>query len=408
MISFGSALFIAACTLLLSTTRLGRETASAPGLLLAAGAAVSLAYRALDLPFAAAEFVAAAAEAGLAALAFVSAAQFRVSRLAAQCPSAFRLTLGGAPLFMMACSLAAFILLPQLTMASALLLGGALMLNGAAFDRRAVINTPAPAEIKAAVRLESAAIIALGAPVAILLAANASAAASGEPAAGPLWRESHSVLKGFILGGAAGLVIAMAVNRVRARERARAQRIDGGVLALGAVAVFAASAPLGANPVVAALAAGLLWGEETRALTTTRLRLRRIVEQGVTPVAYFAFGALFAPRILQADMLSVVFALAAATVMRAGPRLAILQSPALPRESQAFLAWFGGAPGAASALFLITLLGDPALIGQDSVLTIGALAVAAGVVAARLTSRPLVNGFLRAQAGARKRRRFAV
>ena len=407
MIALGSAAFVAVTILILSTTRLGRKAAASPALLLIAGATVSLLYRGFGFATASVELVAGAAEAGLAALAFVSATQFRVSRLAGQCPTAFRLTLGGAPMFLFACGLAAFILLPQLNLASALLLGGALMLNGAAFDRRAVIDTPAPAEIKSAVRLESAAIIALGAPVAILLAANATAAAANEPAAGPLWQASLGVFKGFALGGAVGLLVAMAGNRLRRKDKNKAQRVDSVYIMLAALGVFCVSGFVGANGIVAALALGLLWGEETKALQTTRLRMRQIVEQGVAPATYLAFGCLFAPRVLQADLLSIVFALAAVTVMRAAPRLAILQTKDLPKESQVFLAWFGGAPGAASALFLIMLLGNAALTNQEGVLTVGALAVTAGVIAARLTSKPLANAYLRQQALARKRRMFA-
>ncbi|MEL7488605.1 MAG: cation:proton antiporter, partial [Pseudomonadota bacterium] len=185
------------------------------------------------------------------------------------------------------------------------------------------------------------------------------------------------------------------------------QTTEQAVIAGAAIGVFLAAPLIGAEPIVAAFAAGLLWGEDTNARQSARLRLRRVVEQGVAPATYFAFGCLFAPRILQADLLSIVFALAAVTVMRAGPRLAVLQSSTLTKESQAFLAWFGGAPGAASALFLIMLLGNPALNDQDGILTVGALAVFVGVIAARLTSRPLANAYLRASAAAAKRRMFA-
>ena len=36
------------------------------------------------------------------------------------------------------------------------------------------------------------------------------------------------------------------------------------------------------------------------------------------------------------------------------------------------LAWFGGAPGAASALFLISLFDAASIVTQDAVLTVGA------------------------------------
>jgi hypothetical protein len=174
----------------------------------------------------------------------------------------------------------------------------------------------------------------------------------------------------------------------------------------GALA-FALSPFLGAEALVAAAAAGLLWGEETDSAATTRLRLRRYSDRAIAPLAYFGFGLALAPRLLQADMLAIVFALSAVTIMRAGPRLAILQTPALTKECQMFLAWFGGAPGAASALFIMTLLGNPALYDADAAIMVSSLAVLFGVAAARLTSRPLTQHFLRQSARARQQRRFA-
>ncbi len=347
------------------------------------------------------EWVAAGADALLAALAFAAASQFRISRLASVCPASFRLTIGGAPLFLIICGLAAFILVPQLTLSAAMLLAGALTLNGAAFDRRAVTDAPAHAAIKAAVRLESAAILALGIPAAVLLEAVATAAPQDMPLITPLFEASRAVLVGFALGGSFGLAAAFFGNRLKKKQKI------GLLPILAGAGAFMAAPLLGAHPVIAAAAAGLLWGEQSTALVTTRVRLRRLVERIAAPAAYFGFGVLLAPRILQADLLSIVFALAAVTVMRAGPRLASLKKTTLPKESQMFLAWFGGAPGAASALFLISLFDAASIVAQDSVLTVGALAVAFGVIAARLTARPLVKTFLKETALAKKRALFA-
>ena len=116
--------------------------------------------------------------------------------------------------------------------------------------------------------------------------------------------------------------------------------LDGQFAIVAAILMFILGPAIGCDPIVAATSVGLLWGEQTSAASTTRLRIRRYVDRAVTPLAYFGFGAALSPRILQADMLAIVFALAAVTVMRAGPRLAILQTPILrgldlaPRELQ--------------------------------------------------------------------------
>ncbi len=390
----------------IAASALARRAAGAPALLIAGGAILAAIVSLLSIPAPPPDAVAFAAKAALAMLGFASAAQLRVSRLARQCPSSFRLTFGGAPIYFFACSLAAFIMLPQLSIPSAMLVGGALMLNGAAFDRRAVILTPAPAAIKAAVRNESAAIIALGIPFATLLAANATAAMPNEHALGPLMASSFSVLKGFAFGGVAGLGAAAAGAWYR-RRTLQQRSLDGQFAILAGVLLFVLGPVIGADPVVGATAVGLLWGEQTSASSTTRLRIRRYVDRAVIPAAYFGFGALLLPRLVEADMLSVVFAFAAVTVMRAGPRLAILQTPSIPKESQMFLAWFGGAPGAASALFVMMLIGNPALLDADAVLTVTAIAVMFGVAAARLTSKPLARHFMRETLLAKRRRAWA-
>ena len=373
----------------------------APALLLAAGAAVSLVWRTAGAPFAPPEWAAAGADVMLAALGFAAAAQFRITRLAAVCPASFRLTVGGAPVFLIVCGLAAFILIPQLSLAGAFLLAGALTLNGAAFDRRAVTGAPAPATLKAAVRLESAAILALGVPVAVMLEAAATAAPQGMPLVTPVFEAARGFLIAFAVGGSLGLAAAHYGNKLNNKKKAAALAVASGC------AAFLIAPVIGAHAVIAAVAAGLLWGEQTSALSMGRVRLRRSVERVAAPLAYLGFGLALGPRLFEADLLTILFAGAAVTIMRAGPRMAALKKTALSRESQMFLAWFGGAPGAASALFLISLLDAPSIPAQDAVLTVGALAVTLGVFAARLTSRPLVTLFLKQTAVAKKRAMFA-
>lgn len=383
----------------LSRTAAYRRAAGAPGLVLAAGSALALILRITGVAGLPAQFSASAGEALLAALVFGAAAQLRISNLARACPAAFRLSLGGAPLYLLVCGLTAFILVPQLSPAAALVVAATLMLNGGAFDRKAVTQTSAPMAVKAAVKLESAAIVALGAPVAALAAGYG--AASGAGTLKPLLDASFSVFAGFSVGGAFGLLAAR-----RAAKTTQQNPVDYAILAAAASFLFAALG--GFNPVVAAGACGLIWSEEARGPSFRRIRLRRRVEGVVQPAAYFLFAATFATRLFSADLLTVLFAAAAATVLRAGPRLAMLQMSSLAPESQRFLAWFGGAPGAASALFLIDLLDNSTIADHEAVLSVAALAIYAGVIAARLTSRPLANGFLRELAAARKRRTLAA
>ncbi len=409
ILSVAALLVIAA---LLAATRFGRFAAESPGFMVAVGALGALgaiAAGGVSLP---ATAPAALAQAGFAALAFASAAQLRLRRFARRCPISFRLTALGAPLYLLVCALSAYVMLPHLALSSAFLLGVVLMLNGAAFDRGAVSRTPAPIAVKSAVRMESAAVIALGAPVAVLIAGASTASAPGDWP--PTILTLFAVIKGFGLGGGAGLAAALVLNGVfwsSGSSRARgAARRPGEAVFVGASGLLAylAAPSIGADPVVAAASAGLLWGEQTEGGAATRLALRRFAERAVTPLAYIGLGSLAAHRLVQADMLSIVFALSAVSILRLGARLAALQTADCDKESKLFLAWYGGAPGAASALFILTLTANPALKDADTVLTVGVLAVAAGVLAARLTSQPVLKSYLRQSASARRRRRFAL
>ncbi|MEO1151399.1 MAG: cation:proton antiporter [Pseudomonadota bacterium] len=332
----------------------------------------------------------------LSALVFSASIQFRVSRLGIQCPVSFRLCFGGAPIFLIACGLCAFILMPQLSLSAAFLLGGILMLNGSAFDRRAIVNTPAPALVKAGVQFESAVVLSLGLPIAVLLAGGATNAVAGEGALAPLLRASLSVLAAFAIGGTFGLVAALIGNRFR--------RGHGFAVSIVAVLIAVpATWLLGGHPIVAAGATGLIWAEQARTPHQPRLRHRLRTERLVMPLTYFLVGFVLGPRLFNADLLMITFALAMVTIMRVLPRLAALQSATLPRQAQFFLSWFGGTPGVASALFLVTLLDQSNLMDQELILTLGTVCVVTGIFTARLTAQPLAHHYLRGMGVVRER-----
>jgi len=207
-----SAIVLAISLVILSRMKVLMLAAKAPVAMLVLGAAISLIYRSLEGPSAPSLWVAAGADALLGALAFVAAAQFRITRLARACPASFRLTLGGAPLFLLICGLGAFLLEPNLSLGAAFLIAGVLALNGAAFDRRAVADAPAPSVIKGAVRLESAAVLALGLPIALMLEAIETAAPAGAPLATPYYEFAVSACISFAIGGSLGLLSALIGN----------------------------------------------------------------------------------------------------------------------------------------------------------------------------------------------------
>ena len=192
--------------LLTVATRTGimLKLSTRPALILCAGVAAGTAYQVLRLPELHFDLISDLAGAGLAALVFVAGLQFRVSRLGQQSKAALRLATIAAPLFMVTAAIAAFVMLPSMSIWSALLLGGALMLNGAAIDRRAITMSSAPARVKATVELESAAALVFGLPLVIVIELLADAPFSA--VSGMLETGAFHAVTGFAIGGLSGLL----------------------------------------------------------------------------------------------------------------------------------------------------------------------------------------------------------
>lgn len=397
---------IAACLTFATRAGITGKLSTRPAVILCGGVAVGWLYQLLRLPEVPMDPFSELAGAGLAAMVFVAGLQFRVSRLGQQSPAALRLATIAAPLFMVTAAIAAFIMLPSLSIWSALLLGGALMLNGAAIDRRAITMSSAPARVKATVELESAAALVFGLPLVIIIELLADAPFSA--ASGMVDTGAFQAVVGFAAGGIAGLVGGKLCRRFagisRPDDTKHYRRLQ---FAFGAgIAAWLLAPLVGGDPIIAAGAAGLVWSEEGSLSGPRRRELRQKFDHAIKPLAYAVFGVVLGPAILQADILVILFAVGAMTALRIGPRLMALSKIDFTPEQQAFLAWFGGAPGAASALYMIKLMGLSALLDQEMVLVSGVTCIFIAIIGTRLSSRPLASRFVRQNALARKRRYY--
>ncbi len=389
---------------LLALARLGilKSLIKRPAIIVCVSVTIGIAYRFAGLPMSDPEYVSTLADAFLAMLVFAAALQFRLSTLHKHCVAALRLAIIAGPVFLVAASMSAFVLLPSLTIWSALIIGAALMLNGATIDRRIIIDSSVSTEVKSTVAIESAACLAIGLPLVMMIE---TAALTPFGAQGNAFEAGiFDAAIGFTIGGTLGLLGGRAFNWLRRRNpRSRALYFSVGV----GIAAFLFAPMLGGSAIIAAGAAGLIWSEEAHMKSAERLFIFRHLEQLAKPAAYAMFGVILGPRLLFADTLIVFFALSAVTLLRVVPRLVALQPLALPTEERSFLAWFGGAPGAASALYLLGLIDSPAIADQEMVMTIGATSIVIGILGTRLSSRPLAKYFIRRAALARKRRFYA-
>ena len=370
-----------------------RALEAQPALVLGGGVLLGMGLRLISAPEAGPDAVREAARLGLALLAFTGAQQCRLSRVARTSPAALRLAALAAPGLIAVTAAAVFALKPDLGLWSALLVGVALPLGIGAFDERAALGAPLAAETKRAVRVDAGLSVALGVPLAVLIEAVSIA----PPAEADITRMSgFGLFAGAAVGGTIGLLAGRLVP------------VRGGGVPAAPFAAFALAYglayALGFDAVMAGAAAGLLYSEEAPLPGPARSRLFSAGARWCGPPAFFGLGLLMGPVALDADLLVWLAALVPVLALRVALRGAALGGADLPSADRGFLAWFGGGPGAGAALFVLALLGSPSSAAQPDVLVIAALATAAGLIAARLGSGPLVTRQVRAAARARRKR----
>ena len=386
---------LGAAALVALLARLGamRALETRPGLVLGSGVLLGVGLRLTAAPEAGPDAVREAARLGLALLAFTGAQQCRLSRVARASPAALRLAALAAPGLIAVTAAAVFALKPDLGLWSAMLVGVALPLGIGAFDERAALGAPLAAETKRAVRVDAGLGVALGVPLAVLVEAVSIAPPTG---ADITQAPGFALFAGAAVGGTIGLL----AGRLLPVRDAQVPSAPFVAFALAYGLAYA----LGFDAVMAGAAAGLLYAEEAPLLGPVRSRLFSAGARWCGPPAFFALGVLMGPVALDADLLVWLAALVPVLALRVALRGAALGGADLPGADRGFLAWFGGGPGAGAALFVVSLLGSPSSAAQPDVLVIAALATAAGLVAARLGSGPLVTRQVRAAARARRKR----
>ncbi len=333
----------------------------------------------------------------LGVLAFFAAQQCRVSRLPRISPEVYRFATLGIPLNCAVFAATGYLVVPGLDLGGLMIVSGALVLGGALAIDRPLLNAPIEEHTRRAARLESAAVLAVALPIALVLEAGATVPEIALPLdQTPLFE----ALAGFAVGGTAGLL---------AGRLLKLSDVPVPVLPfLVAGAVFAITTAIGFDGTMALAAAGLLYSEEAPLRGTVRTRVWRLAEAMIAPVAIAGFGLILGPLIFGADLLIWVAAAVSLFAARVASRFALLQTLELPAPDRTFLSWFGGAPGIATILALLSLTASPAPLLEESALTYGAVCVIVGLFSARLSSRLLTQRLVHATAAERKRHRFGT
>jgi NhaP-type Na+/H+ or K+/H+ antiporter len=311
-------------------------------------------------------------EVTLALVLFNDATEVPPSTLRDEVPIAGRLLGIGLPLTIVFGVVTAALLLTDLSLAEAAIVGVVLAPTDAALGQAVVGNERVPARIRHALTVESGLNDGLVVPVFGLAVAWAEVELES---GGSILAEfaadlGIAVVVGATLGWVGGRVVVAASQRQWVGTTWRA--VAPAALAL---CCFAAAEWLGASGFIAAFVGGVAFG----AHTCDRFPEIVVFSDGaghlMTMLSFFVFGAaILSPALDDLSVGIVVYAVLSLTVLRILPVAVSLVGSGLGRQTVSYLAWFGPR-GLASIVFASILVIETDLPGAETISLVMAAAV---------------------------------
>jgi sodium/hydrogen antiporter len=334
------------------------------------------------------------AEATLALVLFCDASRIDLRLLRREVGVPLRLLGLGLPLTIALGSLAAAVILDQLTVEEALILGVVLAPTDAALGQAVVTEPRVPGRIRQGLNVESGLNDGICVPLlfaAVAVADVQSEISEGRGAATLLLEEIGFGVAGGVVGGlvVAGIVI-LAGRRDLIAEQWR-QVIPGA----GAALAYGTASALGGSGFIAAFVAGMTFrlalGRDPGALNELTEQVGNVLN-GVT---FVLFGAiLLGPALDEVSWELALYAVLSLTLVRMLPvAIAMLGSRArLP--TLGFLGWFGPR-GLASIVFAVIVVEESNLPHEHLIVLAIYLTVGLSVLVHGLSAGPLADRYAR-------------
>jgi sodium/hydrogen antiporter len=335
------------------------------------------------------ELVKLIAEVTLVWVLFADASGVQPSQLRSNLGTYVRLLGVGLPLTVALGTVAAIVML-DLDLWAALLLGAALAPTDAALGASVMSDARVPVRIRRVLNVESGLNDGIATPVVLVAIAGVAADEGIEGVHGP-GRAVVALLVGLVVGAAVGGIGGTLIRRVRRRGWLSEELAGPAVLALALMA-YTCAVLVDGNGFVAAFLGGLAFGA-----TAGRGGPKEVyfVEQTgglASMVSWLIFGALAVPAIGEWLGWRVVgYAVLSLTVVRMLPVAVSLLGTRMDRLGVAFIGWFGPR-GLASVIFALLALEDLHDAAEQMVATI-ALTVLLSVLAHGFSARPFAGRF---------------
>jgi NhaP-type Na+/H+ or K+/H+ antiporter len=322
-----------------------------------------------------------AGEAALILCLFVDAARIDIGALRGGAGLPTRLLAVGLPLTLVAGTLGALVLFPDLPLLSAILLAILVAPTDAALGVLVVSSPKVPIRIRQALNVESGLNDGLVTPLVLVVVVAGQAEGSGTSGwvVDALAQIGLGVVAGVVVGAGGATLLRFALQRGWVLDGARWVLAP----ALAFLAWFVAM-ELGGNAFVAAFVAGFAATATIGRVSDELLEFGEVGGELLGLAVFFMFGVLV-PSLGPFDLPTVLFAIAALTVLRMVPVALSLVGTRLAPATVAFMGWFGPR-GLASIVLALVAIGD----GAEGPPTLAPVVIAA--VALTVTLSVLTHG----------------
>lgn len=334
------------------------------------------------------------AEVTLVLVLFVDAVAIRVPALRMDLRVPVRMLGIGLPLVVTLGGGVALLLLPELGLVLALLLGALLAPTDAALGQVVVTAEQVPLRLRQSLSVESGLNDGIALPVVTVLLGVAVGEVEGLSPGGIAVELVRVLGLGVAVGAGVGCVGGWLVDRATAADWITPILRQLASLAL-AVGAFAAAEAVGGNGFVAAFVAGLGFGVVARDRCPEISDFAEDEGTLLSLLTFLVFGAtLLGDVVDQLTPRVALYALASLLLVRAVGVGASLLGSGLDRAGVAFLAWFGPR-GLASVLFTILVLEEGAVPPQGLLVTTVAWTVGLSVVLHGVSAHLVVARYAR-------------
>jgi NhaP-type Na+/H+ or K+/H+ antiporter len=332
------------------------------------------------------------AEATLTLVLFTDAARVDLRALRRELALPVRLLGIGLPLTIVAGTVAASLVLTDLTWAEALVLAVVLAPTDAALGQAVVTDERLPTRVRQGLNVESGLNDGICVPLLFIALAAAEADEDLLSVSGAVHIVLEEIGYGIVGGVSAGVVGAVLLRTAERRGLVAQDWLQIIPLASAALA-YGIAAPLGGSGFIAAFVGGLVFGGLARRRVTEVTYVTEATGLTLAASTFIVFGAVaLGPTLQELDWRILLYAVLSLTVVRIAPVWLSLLGSRARRPTIAYVGWFGPR-GLASIVFTVLVLQGSELQHIDIMVVTATATVALSVLAHGMTAVPLTTAY---------------